>query len=160
MSKRGKTQLTAHDQDVFLKSKVPGETWPKETQCMVYDKDDNFVAKTHNTPGRHAEKHALDVMKDVAGPVTLRQNYSPCNDCANEIKQSCTEKGNCDQTKVHFPSLYRTEGEVGRENRCLGIDSVSPARERADKDAADQLQKIIGSHEDDLVEGFKKLSSK
>ena len=144
------------------------------------DGEDIFNKRFKNEPFRkHAEavmlcdrdfRHAVSVHHDIE--ITLTLNYSPCSNCADELKTFYEKNRNIRSPIIQFSFLYRIEEEKNQHGlrnlreagitlqamnanswREVGIDLELMALEgkeiitERDEDQADMLNKVLSTYE-------------
>ena len=179
---------------------VKGKDWPKRTYLIASiksnDGKDIFNKRCRNTPfEEHAEVKMLRdddflqaVVADHDTEITLTLNYSPCGDCAYELKEFYENyRLNIENLIIQFSFLYYIQKEENRtglrslsnagvtlkamnENswREVGIDLKSLSSEdqekitERDKGTADDLNEVLSTHQneqDQDTSDVDKLSS-
>ena len=177
---------------------VQGRTWPKRTYLIASIKSNKrkviFNERFQNAPlDEHAEKKMLsndDFLKavdDSETKITLTLNYSPCGDCANELKTFFENRQKTRNLIIQFSFLYRIQEEINKTGLCslsdagvtlkamnkkswreVGIDLKSRTSEdqekitKRDKYTYDGLNKVLSTHQneqDQDTSDVDKLSS-
>ena len=107
--------------DLLWPTGVYGENWPKRTYLIASikanDGKDIFNERFKNKHRQHAEKvmlrdpQFLDVVKknrDIE--ITLTSNYSPCSDCAGNLKKFYEKyTDNIKNFTIQFSFIYHIE---------------------------------------------------
>ena len=164
---------------------VKGKDWPKRTYLIASiksnDGKDIFNKRCRNTPfEEHAEVKMLrddDFLQAVADhdiEITLTLNYSPCSDCANELKIFFKNGKKIRNLIIQFSFLYRIQEEINKTGLCslsnagvtlkamkkkswleVGIDlksMTSKAKKKInkrDKNTGDSLNKVLSTHQNE-----------
>ena len=160
-------------------TKLPNRTY-LIASIKSKDGEDIFNKRFKNEPFRkHAEavmlcdrdfRHAVSVHHDIE--ITLTLNYSPCSNCADELKTFYEKNRNIRSPIIQFSFLYRIEEEKNQHGlrnlreagitlqamnanswREVGVDLELMALEgkeiitERDEDQADMLNKVLFTYE-------------
>lgn len=116
--------------DAFEKSGVHGETWPKETYCVFEIRRKYGANKVphggKNEQGQHAEIGAIKTIEkffkfNAGETIRIFINYSPCNDCADQLIEMVNEKEFQDskvKLEIIFAQLYNVRRESCTHGQC------------------------------------------
>ena len=171
--------------ETLLWTGVKGTTWPKRTYLIASIKSNKreviFNKRFQNEPcDEHAEKKMLsndDFLKavdDSETKITLTLNYSPCGDCANELKTFFENRKKTRNLIIQFSFLYRIQEEINKTGLCslsdagvtlkamnpkswseVGIDfksMTSKAKKEIterDKDTDNSLNEVLSTHQNE-----------
>lgn len=164
---------------------VKDTTWPKRAYLIASIKSnkgkDIFNKRFQNTLSEeHAEVKMLrddDFLQAVADhdiEITLTLNYSPCSDCANELKIFFENRKKNTNLIIQFSFLYRIQEEINKTGLCslsdagvtlkamnkkswreVGIDLKSMTSKdqkeitKRDKDTDYSLTKVLSTHQNE-----------
>lgn len=175
----------------LLFSGVNGEEWPRYTWLIVVIKDKKeeiIFDKVYESIGRHAECNMLEDpdFKEVLGrdsqdlTITLTINYSPCYDCADELKEFLKKHGAKinllirfshpynfydDGNKKSLRKLYRAGVTLEAMSKKSWLDILvwlfrdkfnSEGVRQRDKETSEALKKVLKKEKEEDVKKKKK----
>ena len=96
---------------------VRGKQYPRTTCILVKTKEDG-VRLFQNDEGKHAEDFGIHYLRELSktrlklGPVTLIQNYAPCDGCTRKIKNFLSEStSKISRLRIRYMKKYEKKDD-------------------------------------------------